>query len=263
MILLAVSQELLDISTVLAQEGAALIQTSLLVLLRIPGKVLLLITSFQLFPQSCRFLFFTPAHLPYLRQDVLEVFIKVQVFLFPALHRLPKALSALKLFVLCNLHVFPHLFHETRCLMFLFFPFKKSFELVTNLIPFPCFFLSSVTALWNVVHKSASLFTLSLHLLFYVIFVSFTSELSVSYSAETFLHFLFGLACSLASTELCPPLLPAGFSWCHTTLCFSTYHFSLSWPSSEPQLSSLHWTVFSSCGMSMKTTGKPCASFLS
>ena len=176
---------------------------------------------------------------------------------FPGFASIAKSFVRLKTFVLCNLHVFPHLFHETRCLMFLFFPFKKSFELVTNLIPFPCFFLSSVAALWNVVHKSASLFALSLRFLFFVMFVSFTSELSVSYSAKTFLHFLFGLACSLASTELCPPLLPAGFSWCHTTLCFSTYHFSLSWPSSEPWLSSLHWTVFSSCGMSKKTTGTP------
>ena len=34
----------------------------------------------------------------------------------------------------------------------------------------------------------------------------------------------------------CSPRVAATwFSWCHTTLCFSTYHFSLLWPFLEPQ----------------------------
>ena len=40
-----------------------------------------------------------------------------------------------------SFHVFHHFFHETRCLIFLFFPLKKSFQLVTKLIPVPFFSL--------------------------------------------------------------------------------------------------------------------------
>ena len=50
-------------------------------------------------------------------------------------------LFLLKTFLLCSYHVFPHLFHETRCLVFLFFSFKEGFKLVAKLIPVPFFSL--------------------------------------------------------------------------------------------------------------------------
>ena len=91
-------------------------------------------------------------------------------------------------------------------------------------------------------------------------FFSFKSVLSTSIkSAKTSINFPVGFARSQMSTKLCPPLFPrvaaTWFSWCHTTLCFSTYHFSLSWPFSELQLSFSHWTVFIFGCASMKRNG--------
>ena len=99
-----------------------------------------------LLPQSCRFLFFTSAHSPRCGLNAFQVLIKVQVSSIPALHRLPafchqcprtalifvvtidvlsksaaQTLLRLKTFVLCSFHVFPHFFHEARCLIFFFF----------------------------------------------------------------------------------------------------------------------------------------------
>ena len=56
-----------------------------------------------------------------------------------------KTLLRLETFLLCSYHVFPHCFHETRCLIFLFFPFKKNFQLFTKLVlvPFFSLFISS------------------------------------------------------------------------------------------------------------------------
>ena len=86
---------------------------------------------------------------------------------------------------------------------------------------------SSVAALSCIVCKSASLFALSLPLLFHVI--SFTIAWIASYSAETSFHLPFGFACSRASGELCPPPLLAGC--CHLVFvvpCHSLlFHLSL------------------------------------
>ena len=82
-------------------------------------------------------------------------------------------------------------------------------------------FICSCT--FKLVYRSASLYALSLPFLVHVIFFSFTSALSTSYSAETSFHFPSGFACFQVSTELCPPLLPAGC--CH--LVFVVPHHSL------------------------------------
>ena len=118
--------------------------------------------------------------------------------------------------MLCSLHFFPHLFLETRYLIFLFLPSEKSFECVTKLIPVLFLFLFICSCTFELVYRSASLFALYLTLLFRVIFFSFTSAMSASYSAETSFHLSFGFACSLASTELLSPaalrkLLPPVF----------------------------------------------------
>ena len=90
-------------------------------------------------------------------------------------------------------------------------------------------FFSSAAALSSIVYKSASLFALSLPLLFHVIFFSFTSALIASYSAETSFHLPFGFACSHATWELYNPLHPAGC--CHLVFVVSyqslLFHLSL------------------------------------
>ena len=125
-----------------------------------PGRTLFLIVPFQLFPQPCRCLFFTPAHFPHWGQGCPRgLLFQGSCFSFPGFASIAKVLSSLSSGDpdLCRTyrhvpeerctdfappqnfcvvqHVFRHLFH------FLFFPIKKSFEIVPKLIPVPFLFL--------------------------------------------------------------------------------------------------------------------------
>ena len=220
---------------------------------------LLLIVSFQLFPSLAA----VPTFL-ICGQNVLEVFVKVkflvsrlcidcQSFVITVFGR-PRALSKtvdvfpksaaqtllrLKTCVLCSLHVSPDLFHEKRCLIFLFFPTRKASSLSPSLslsLSIPVFLLSLHLQLhFQAVCSGQLLFpTLGPHdFLFFERFIFCRDLFPLSF----WFHVL------QVSTELCLPLLPTGCCHlvvvvpCHSLL-FHLYHFSLSWPFSESQFSS-------------------------
>ena len=120
------------------------------------------------------------------------------------------------------------------------FLFKKSFQLVTKLIPVPFFSLFICSCFFkHIVQIGFS---------FGAFFAALYPRNFFSFSVETSIHFPLGFTCSQASTELCPPLLLAGC--CHQVFVvpyhslLPTFHFSPSWHFSEPLLFSSRCIVF-------------------
>ena len=149
-----------------------------------PGRTLFLIVPFQLFPQPCRCLFFTPAHFPHWRQDVLEVFFfKVHVFRFPALHRLPKfchhCLRATPISVE-RTDMFPKSAAQTLLRL-------KTFVLCST-----CFVISSISSSF-LLRKASRLspsLSLSLSCFFFICSCTFKHCIQVSFSFRTLLAVL-------------------------------------------------------------------------